>query len=189
VNVASRKTLLVVVLALAVGLAVIGFSIGRAHFADSSVPKQIRTYVDGGGVRYAPAGQGYSVRLPSKPVRRDGVSTKLTRSLAVRRSIVAGDGFEIVVREIELPSAGALTNGLAGAVYDPTVGGDEAAIHVHAVTFAGGPAYDFDAGLSGGPTIRSRMFLRASRLYVVSVQGDQGDGLFDALMKSFRVTE
>jgi hypothetical protein len=184
----STRPILLVVLVAAIAAAVVAYP--TASSEPAPVPPALRAYVAGHGVHYAPGGQGYSVRLPSAAVHRDGPATAMPRklSLKVRRSIVSGTGFEIIIRMTILPTVGVLTNGLGGAPYDPTVGGSLSATHVQRVTFLGRTAYDFDLGLRTGPPIHGRVFLVQHRLYTITVQSNSVLTVFNALVRSFRLT-
>ena len=130
------------------------------------------------------------MRLPRAAVHRDGPATARPRrlSLRVHRSIVSGPGYLITIRETILPTVGVLTNGLAGAPYDPVVGGSLSATHVQRLSFLGYTAYDYDLSLNAGPPIHGRILLVGHRLYTITVQSDSVATVFDALARSFRVT-
>jgi hypothetical protein len=149
-----------------------------------SVPADLRAYIAGDGVAHAPAGQGYSARLPKAPVQRDTPPSALRAPwTAIHRSVVTGDDYRIVVRVAELTRGGELPFGAAAALGDPRIAGDLAAVNVRAVTFAGQSAFDFEG--AGGRPVRGRIFLRGARLYVVTVESDGADKVLDELMRSF----
>ena len=155
-----------------------------AHF----VPADLRGYVEGRGVSYAPAGQGYAVRLPSSPVARDApvVVSGGEPPALMHRSIVAGAHFSIVIRVADLPAANALPNGPLGALHDAQLAGS-APSHVRAVTFLGQTALDYD--LPGNPATHARMFVRGLHVYVISVQSSASvSTVFDTLTGSFKLT-
>jgi hypothetical protein len=163
------------------------FAYPRAHdwWVARSVPAELRAYVAGGGVAHAPAGQGYSVRLPKTPVQRDTPPANLSAPwTAIHHSVVTGDGYRIVVHVAEFTRGGEVPFGGAAALNDPRVAGGIAAANVRTVTFARQPAFDYDGSVAH--PARGRLFLRGTRLYVVTVEADQGAGaVFDELMRSF----
>ena len=138
-------------------------------------------------VTYAPAGQGYVVGLPARPVTRDSqvpaVGDEL--SLFVHRSIVGGRDFEIVIRVTDLTNTTALANGLSGALHDPQLAGG-APFNVHALLFDGQAALDYD--LHASPPMPRRMFVRGRRLYDISVQSSSATAVLDAVARSFRLS-
>ena len=186
---APVRSLVILGVTLAVMAGAVVYPIIRSQAGQLSVPAALRSYVAGHGVTYAPRALHYSVRLPASPVRRDGPSTSPDRkfSLTVHRSLVTGTDYEIVIRETILPSAKVLANGVSGAVYDPLVGGSPSAVHVRRSLVGRMPVYDYDLGLTSGPTIRGRVFLAGHRFFLITVQADS-DKVFDAVVGSFRLT-
>ena len=159
----------------------------RAELTARSVPADLRAYVGGRRVTYAPAGQGYVVGLPSRPVTRDSQVPAVgdEPSLFVHRSIVGGRDFEIVIRVTDLTNTTALANGLTGALHDPQLAGG-APFNVHALLFDGQAALDYD--LHANPPMRVRMFVRGRRLYDISVQSSSASAVLDAVARSFRLS-
>ncbi len=182
----AALTVFLVAAALAGGL--LAYPRVRGLVESRSVPAGLRAYVGGGGVAYAPAGEGYAVRLPSAPVVRDQAIPAAARQViaAVHRSIVSGTDFRIVIRVADL--ARPLGSGLASAVRDPRISGVAAPRNLRAVTFAGGPAYDFEVHAGAAPDIRARMFAHGNRVYEIMVQSQASGALFGALVGSFRLT-
>jgi hypothetical protein len=179
-----RTLFALLVCALLAGAAYLAYPRAHDWWIGRSVPGELRAYIAGGGVVHAPAGEGYSVRLPEAPAHNDVPrSSPGTPWAAIHRSVVSGDDYRIVVRVAELGPGGGLPFGGAAALADPRIAGDVAAINVRAVTFAGQPAFDFEG--AGGRTVRGRIFLRGARLYVVTVESDGADKVFDELMRSF----
>ena len=159
----------------------------RAHawWLARGVPNDLRAYVEGKGVQYSPARQGYSVRLPQTPVHRDSAApaTGATLWLTMRRSIVTGGGYQIVIRVAELRNGAApLPFGLPSVLVDPTIGGLTRPSNVHLVGFEGKPSYEYDLGSS--PPMRGWIFRRGSRVYVVTVQSKRADRVLDTLRAS-----
>jgi hypothetical protein len=159
----------------------------RARLTAGSVPADLRAYVGGRRVTYAPPGLGYVVGLPSRPVTRDSQVPAVgdEPSLFVHRSIVGGRDFEIVIRVTDLSNTTALANGLTGALHDPQLTGGPP-LNVQARLFDGQAALDYD--LHASPAMRVRMFVRGRRLYNISVQSSSASAVLDAVAKSFRLS-
>jgi hypothetical protein len=182
-----RNLARLLVLAILVAAAVFAYPQVRARLAARSVPSDLHAYVGGRRVTYAPAGQGYVVGLPSRPVTRDSQVPAAGDEppLFVHRSIVGGRDFEIVIRVTDLTDTTALANGLTGALHDPQLAGG-APFNVHALLFEGQAALDYD--LHASPAMRVRMFVRGRRLYNISVQSSAASAVLDAVAKSFRLS-
>ena len=136
-----------------------------------SVPNDLRAYVGGKGVPYAPAGEGYSVRLPKQPVHTDtALSADDAPWTAIHRSVVTGPDYRVVIRVAQLSRSVTLPFGVVGALGDPRVAGEIAATDIRPVTFEGNAAYDYD-GVTKEP-FRGRVFRYGSR-------GLRGDGAVD----------
>jgi hypothetical protein len=182
----SLATLLV--LAILAGAAYFAYPRAHAWYIGRSVPEDLRAYVGGKGVDHAPVGEGYSVRLPKQPAHTDAaLSPDDAPWTAIHRSVVAGRDYRIVIRVAQLSGAVTLPFGLVGVLVDARVAGDVAATNLRQITFAGGPAYDYD-GVTKEP-FRGRVFRYGSRVYVVTVQAKGADRVFDELMRSFSVVE
>jgi hypothetical protein len=184
---ARRNLTRLLVLVILAAAACFAYAPVRARLSARSVPADLRAYVGGRSVTYAPRGQGYVVGLPSRPVARDSQVPAVgdEPSLFVHRSIVGGRDFEIVIRVADLTNTTALANGLTGALHDPQLAGG-APINVHALLFDGQPALDYD--LPAGPAMRVRMFVRGRRLYNISVQSTSASAVLDAVARSFRLS-
>jgi hypothetical protein len=159
----------------------------RVWFADRSVPGDLRAYVDGRGVSYAPAGEGYVVRLPARPIAGDVVvaATAAEPALVMHQSVLLRADFKIVIGVADLSGGHALRNGLLGVVQDvPLVG--NAPTHVREVVFAGRSAIDYD--LNASPTIHASVVLGGEHLYVISVQAKSAGTVLDALTTSLRLS-
>jgi hypothetical protein len=179
-----RTLITLVVLAVVAGAAYFAYPRAQDWWAGRSAPAELRGYVAGNGVSHAPAGEGYSVRLPKTPVHNDTPRSALSAPwVAIHRSVVSGDDYRIVVRVADLSRAGAVPFGGAAALGDPRIAGRVTAANVRTVTFAGQPAFDFDG--AGRRPVRGRLFLRDARLYVVTVEAEGADAVFDELMRSF----
>ncbi len=170
------------VLVLLAGGAYLGYPRAHAWYVARSVPADLRAYVQGAGVPYKPAGQAYTVRLPKEPVRRDSVVGTGTWTV-MHRSIVAAGDYHIAIRVAVLSAHAALPFGLVGVLVDRTLAGTARPTNVHEIDFAGAPAYDYDLG--GDPPMRGRIFRRANRIYVVTVQAKSAGTVLGAVMDSF----
>jgi hypothetical protein len=160
----------------------------RAHawWVARGVPADLRAYVEGKGVQYAPEGQGYSVRVPKLPVHRDSTVAPATRPeiwLTMHRSIVSGAGYQIVIRVADLRGGATLPFGITGTLVDPRIAGTERPTNVRLVDFDGKPSYEYDLG--SRPPMRGRVFRRGARLFVVTVQSKGADRVLDTVMASF----
>jgi len=184
-RVATR--LLVLVCLCVVGI--VGYPLVKTFIRERSLPAALRPYVDGKGVQYAPAKQGFAVRLPVPPVHRDAAlpAAHGMPALFMHRSIAAGASYEIVIRVVDVPDGMPLAFGAVGALADPRIGGG-APVNVRKVTFAGVPAFDYDARSASTPVVHSVVFLHGQRLYAISVQSKSGTLVLDTLGQSFRFT-
>jgi hypothetical protein len=179
-----RTLITLLVLALLAGVSYRAYPRARDWWVGRSVPSELRAYIAGDGVPYAPTGEGYSVRLPEVPVHTDVPRNSLSAPwVAIHRSVVARDDYRIVVRVAPLSRGGALPFGAAGMLGDRRIAGDVAATNVREVTFAGRPAFDYEGGRER--PLRGRIFLRGARLYVVTVESAGAGHVFDELMRSF----
>jgi len=180
-------TWLLVIGCIGVG-AVAGYPHVRTWLRERSVPAALRSYVDGNGVQYAPAGQGFSVRVPIPPVRRDGVlpATNGQPAIFVHRSIATGAAYEIVIRVVDVPAGLPLPYGAVGLLADPRIGG-AGPVNVRRVSLAGRTAYDYDLKSPPSPAVHARMLLDGKHLYVISVQSASAGTVMQALAKSFRL--
>jgi hypothetical protein len=182
-----RRVMWLVILA-CVGIgAFAGYPGVRDYIRERPVPAALHSYVSGRGVHYAPAGQGFTARLPKQPVRRDGAltATGSTPAMFVHRSIASGAGYEIVIRVVDVPDGMRFPFGAVGALADPRIGGG-APVNVRRVAFAGQSAYDYDLKSSASPPIHARVFLHGQRLYVMSVQSKSAETVLHTLATSFQ---
>ena len=168
---------------------VLGYPRVREMIRERSVPAALRSYVAGKGVRYAPPGQGFTVRLPKPPLPRDQALPSATGApgMFMHRSIASGPGYWIVIRVVDVPPTMALPFGAVGALADPRIGG-AAPVNVRKATFAGVAAFAYDSRSSASPTINSVAFLHGHRLYVISVQAKSAGTVLHALATSFHLT-
>jgi hypothetical protein len=182
-----RTLVALLVLALLAGAAYRGYPRARAWYVARSVPNDLRAYVGGKGALYAPAGEGFSVRLPKQPVQTDtALSADDAPWTAIHRSVVTGPDYRVVIRVAQLSRSVTLSFGVVGALVDPRVAGEIAPTDIRPVTFEGNAAYDYD-GVTKEP-FRGRVFRYGSRVYVVTVQSTAGVGrVFDELMRSFKI--
>ncbi len=159
----------------------------RTWLADRSVPADLHAYVQGHGVSYAPAGQGYVVRLPARPVTGDVVvaASGGEPALVMHRAVLSGADFKIVIRVADLSDGPALSNGLLGVLHDAQLVGS-APTHVRAVLVAGRSAIDYDVDAS--PAVHATVFLGGQHLYVISVQAKSAGPVLDALTRSLRLS-
>jgi hypothetical protein len=159
----------------------------RSWLADRSIPADLRAYVDGLGVSDAPAGQGYTVRVPSRPHAGEVLvaASGAQPALVIYRSIVSGTDFEIVIRAVDLSGATALRGGLTGALHDaPLVGSGPT--DVRRVVVDGTSAFDYE--LPTSPAIHARILSGARHLYVLSVQSTSAGTVLDTLTQSLRLS-
>jgi hypothetical protein len=179
-----RRLITVLVLALLAGGAYVAAPRVHDWWVARAVPGELRAYIGGDGVSVSPVGEGYSARLPKAPVHAAAPRSSLSAPwIAIHKSVVTGADYQIVVRVAQLSRGGELPFGAAGALGDPRIVGDVAATDIRAVTFAGQPAFDFEG--SQVRPLHGRTFLRGARLYVVTVESDGADRVFDELMRSF----
>jgi hypothetical protein len=154
-----------------------------------SVAADLRPYVEGKGVAYAPAGGGYSVRLPATPVRADRqiVAPTIPIAMATHSSTVTGSDYKIVVWVGDLPG-GVLPKGVVAALKDPEIGGIGARTGVHEAQLAGETAAIGSFASSAALPRRVAVVVHAGHLYVIRVQARTVGPVFDRLTKSFRFT-
>jgi len=183
----GRHVAQMLVLVVVAAVASVAYPHVRTWLADRSVPADLQAYVHGHGVSYAPAGQGFVVRLPAPPVTGDAVvaASGAEPAMVMLRATLSGAGFKIVVRVADLSGGPALANGLLGVLHDAQLVGD-APTHVRAVVVAGRPAIDYD--LNASPTIHASLFVDGQHLYVISVQAKSAGPVLDALTKSLRLS-
>jgi hypothetical protein len=182
----QRLTGIVVVALLAAGTYVAVPHV-RSLLADQSIPTDLRAYVHGQGVPYAPAGQGYAVRLPSPPHAGDVLvaASAAQPALVIHRSIVSGAGFDIEIRAVDLSGPTALRGGLTDALHDVALVGSRPT-HVRRVVVDGTSGIDYE--LSGTPVIHARILSGTRHLYVLSVQSTSAGTVLDALTQSLRLS-
>ena len=160
----------------------------RTFVRARSAQADLRSYVNGHGIAYTPVGQGYSVRLPGVPVHRDQQVTASDgkRSMLVRRSIVAGADYQIVIRVdgqgVKLPRA------LAAALQDPFLSGSNAPAIVHKTVIAGETAYEGQVRARHVLPFEVAVLVHGGRLYVIRIEARTVGTVFDAVAKSFRFT-
>jgi len=159
----------------------------RSLLADLSMPSDLRAYVHGAGVPYAPAGLGYAVRLPAPPKTRDILvaASRAEPALLIHRSIVSGTGFEIVISAVDLSGATAVRDGVTGALHDAQLVGYRPT-DVRRVAVAGRSAFDYD--LHASPAIHASIVVGVRHLYVFSVQSNSAGAVLDALTGSLRLS-
>jgi hypothetical protein len=184
------RPLLIPLLVLAVlgAAAYVAYPHVRTLIRARSVPADLRSYVNGHGIVYTPVGQGYSVRLPGVPVHRDQqvTSSDGKRSMLVRRSIVAGAGYQIVIR---VDAAGVkLPPGLAAALQDPFLAGSDAPAIVHKTVIAGETAYEGQVHARHVLPFEVAVLMHGGRLYVIRIEARSVATVFDAVARSFRFT-
>jgi len=181
-----RFTHLVLLAVLAAGAYVVAAQ-ARSSLADRSMPAALVAYVHGTGVSYAPAGQGYAVRLPSQPGTGDVLvaASRTEPALLIHRSIVSGTDFEIVIRAVDRSGAAALHGGLTGALHDAQLVGD-APTNMRRVVVDDTPAVEYD--LHASPTVHARIVMGARHLYVFSVRSPWAGAVLDALTQSVRLS-
>jgi hypothetical protein len=181
-----RLTQVVVLATLAAGACLAAPHV-RSLLANQSMPAVLGAYVHGRGVSYAPAGQGYAVRLPAPPHTRDILvaASRAEPALLIRRSIVSGTNFEIVISTVELSAGTALRNGLSGALHDAQLVG-YAPTHVRRVVVDGTSAFGYE--LHASPAIDARVLVGAHHLYVLSVQSTSAGAVLDAVTQSLRLS-
>ena len=162
----------------------------RAQIRSRSVPADLRAYVRGAGIAYAPAGQGYSVRLPARPHPRDSADTSPNgaRSMFVHRSIVAGADYQIVVRVDEPPNTGTFPLDLSGVLRDPFLVGTGGPTNVRAVVVAGAAGYEADVRTPNVVPFKVAVFAHGTRLYVIRVETRSPGVVLDAVAASFHFT-
>ena len=184
----KRARRLVVLLLLGVG-AYFVYPFVHTQIVARSVAADLRPYVEGKGVAYAPAGGGYSVRLPATPVRADRqlVAPTIRVAMTAHASTVTGRDYKIVVSVGDLPG-GALPKGVLAALKDPEIGGTGARTGVHVVQLAGETAAVGSYASSDALPRRVAVLVHAGHLYVIHVQAQTVGPVFDRLTKSFRFT-
>jgi hypothetical protein len=184
----KRARRLVALLLLGVG-AYFVYPYVHTQIVARSVAADLRPYVEGKGVAYAPAGGGYSVRLPAAPVRADRqlVAPTIPIAITAHASTVTGHDYKIVVWVGDLPG-GALPKGELAALKDPEIGGTGALTGVHEVQLAGETAAVGSFASSDALPRRVAVLVHAGHLYVIRVQAQTVGPVFDRLTKSFRFT-
>ena len=177
-----------VVLAVLAVAAYIAYPHVRTFVRARSAQADLRSYVDGHGVVYTPVGQGYSVRLPGVPVHRDQQVTASDgkRSMLVRRSIVAGADYQIVIR-VDAPGM-KLPSVLSAALQDPFLAGSDAPAIVHKTVIAGETAYEGQVHARHVLPFEVAVLTHGDRLYVIRIEARTVGPVFDAVAKSFRFT-
>ena len=155
-----------------------------------SVPADLRSYVTGRGVEYAPAGQGYRVRLPVAPVRRDQqvTSSDGKRSMLVHRSIAAGAGYQIVIRVDEIATGARPRSGLAGALQDSFLTGTNAPAIVHKTVIGGETAYAGEVHARNVLPFEMGVVMHRGRLFVIRIEARSVETVFGAVARSFHFT-
>jgi hypothetical protein len=186
----NRKRALraLVVLLLGVG-AYLAYPFVHTQIVARSVAADLRPYVAGKGVAYAPTGGGYAVRLPAAPVRADRqlVAPTIPIAMLTHASTVTGSDYKIVVWVGDLPG-GVLPKGLLGALKDPEIGGTGTLTGVHQANLAGETASIGSFASSDALPRRVAVLVHAGHLYVIRVQAQTVGPVFDRLTKSFRFT-
>ena len=160
----------------------------RAHawFVARSVPAELRAYSRGKGVRYAPKGQRFEVRLPKAPVHGDvALGIQPAPWTAIHRAVVTGADYHIVIRVGELATGASLLFGLGGALADARFGGKPPPHDLELVSFDDKPAYKFH--VDGPHPMTGRVFRRGTRVYVVSVQSKGAGHVLDMVLHSFKL--
>jgi len=158
----------------------------RAHawWVARAVPADLHAYVEGKGVHYAPARQGFSLRLPKPPVHGDEqLGPEPGPWSAIHRAVVAGSDYRIVIRVGDLRGGAALPFGIGGALADERIGGKPAPHGLQLVSFDDRPAYAFH--IDGSHPLVGRAFERGARVYVFTVESHGADRVLDALLSSF----
>jgi hypothetical protein len=168
---------------------VAGGVVGWQALTSEDVPAAIKTYVDGGGVDYAPPGTGYRVRLPAAPVEEHASQQIGAMSLTTRAALVQTDSYEVAVAVVDLGFevdmrgadpllAGALAGGFEGAGGE--ISGKSDTEH------DGRPALDGRGTGPDGHPVRLRLILDGSRMYTLFAHAPAGtNALFDELVDSF----
>jgi hypothetical protein len=184
----KRARRLIALLLLGVG-AYFAYPYVHTQIVARSVSADLRPYVEGKGVTYAPAGGGYSVRLPAVPVRADRqlVAPTIPITMATHVSTVTGSDYKIVVWVGDLPGGG-LPKGVVAALKDPEIGGTGALSGVHEVQLAGETASVGSFASSDVLPRRVAVLVHAGHLYVIRVQAQAVGPVFDRLTKSFCFT-
>jgi hypothetical protein len=162
----------------------------RTWVRAQDVPVSLRSYVTGHGVEYAPVGQGYRVRLPVAPVRRDQqvTSSDGKRSMLVRRSIAAGTGYQIVIRVDEIAAGALPRSGLAGALQDPFLTGTNAPAIVHKTVIGGETAYAGEVHARNVLPFEMGVVMHRGRLFVIRIEARSVETVFGAVARSFHFT-
>ena len=181
-----RKLFTFIVLVVLAAGAYKAYPSAHAWFVARSVPSDLRAYVRGKGVRYAPEGQGFEARLPKAPTHGDApLGVQPAPWTAIHRAVVSGADYHIVIRVGELTGGAPLPFGLGGVLADPRIGGEPTPHNLQLVTFGDKPAYAFH--VDGPRPIAGRVFRRGNLVYVVSVQSKGAGHVLDTVLHSFKL--
>lgn len=152
-----------------------------------SVAPDLRAYVEGKGVSYARAAEGYSVRLPKAPAvsAPQLTATSIAGPIATHASVVVGNDYRIVVWDGDLPG-GVLPKGAVGALRDPRIAGTGRLAAVHSVDIGGETAYVGSFTSSDALPRRVAVMVHGGRLFVIRAQAESAGTVFDTVVHSFR---
>jgi hypothetical protein len=158
----------------------------------NSVPEEVKEYVDGGGVEYAPPGLGYSVRLPEQPV--EDAQTRDVNGMTVTVHIACNqkDRWEACAGVTQLPVA--LDDAQAESAMRAAVSAGNAAAQgeiasTELTTHAGMPAMEAELEAPDGYPARVLVVLSGSRMFMLVAHSAQGtDQIYDEMVESLQIT-
>jgi hypothetical protein len=154
-------------------------------------PAEVQAFIDGEGVEYAPAGAGYTIRLPGTPEEVSTTQNVMGRAVTMHGAVIERDEWEAGVVVIDLPAAvpaadteavmrGAISGGnssISGAIKDQEV-----------TTHEGFPALDVEIEPPDGHPFLARLTIANNRLYMVMAHSVRAaDAMFDELVASFHL--
>ncbi|MGQ0825645.1 MAG: hypothetical protein ACT4OX_11595 [Actinomycetota bacterium] len=178
---------------LCVGLLCLGAFVGWEYVGAwrNAVPAEVEEYVDGGGVEYAPAGMGYSVRLPETPTETSDTQSAYGMSVTINAAIIERDQWEAGVAVTDLPVV--VPDDQAEAVMREAIAGGTSAMagefeSAEVTTHSGLPAMDATLDGPDGHPVRVLVVMSGSRLYILMAHAVQGtEKIFDELVESFSI--
>jgi hypothetical protein len=176
--------ILVVATVLVVGIA--GWRFVQAKL--NAPPAAVQAYIDGGGVTHAPAGAGYSVRLPETP----SVTTASVNGGSVDVALTEADDWEAGVAVITLPQP--ISDAEARTMMELAASGGTGAIageleDTEVTTHEGRPALDVRIKPPDGHPMRARVVTAGNRIYLLAVHAVHGTGkFFEAAVASFHLS-
>jgi hypothetical protein len=162
----------------------------RTMIIARSVSPDLRGYVEGKGVAYAPATEGYAVRLPKTPASSAPplIAASIAVPIITHSSVVVGSDYRIAIWDGDLPG-GTLPKGAFGALKDPKIGGSGTLASVHSMSIAGETAYVGTFVSSDALPRRVAVMVHDGRLFVIRAQAESAGTVFDAVAHSFRFSQ